>query len=636
MENRKPLQAVSRNPLKTKDDLALALRQLLEPVRPYYSPGSARLELPGAGAAYAESIAGFEGFSRLMWGLVPLLAGGGAYEEVWNAQLNGIRNGTNPEHPEYWGTLQNYDQRLVETAAIGMGLCLIPGKLWDPLDETDKDRLAGWLSKINSCELWPCNWKFFLVMVNLGLKAVGRPYDRQRMEECLQAIDSYYLDDGWYADGDGGHSDYYGPFAIYYYGLFYSVVMKDEDPERSLRYRAQAESFARQFIAWFAKDGSALPYGRSLSYRFAQSAFWAMAAFAGIGPYPMGVLKGLLLRNLRWWFEQPIFQPDGTLSVGYAYPNLVMAENYNAPGSPYWALKSFLPLAFAEDHPFWTAEELPLPAEEGLKPQAPAHLVLAYRQEDDHVAAFNSGHLASNEHTHTSAKYEKFVYSNRFGFSVPRAEWGLAQGAFDSMLALSEGDNLYRVKRRCEEIDIDASEQRIYARWKPWSNVSVRTWVLPGLPWHVRVHCVDSERSLDAAEGGFALGIGEERRTLESEAESWVCSPYGVSGVRKLLGGGSSQVLFPQSNTNLLHPRTAIPTVRTALPAGRTWLATAVYGAAAAATGNGGVGSCCAGGSPEAWTAPGAAPYAEVSPDGATLSVYRADGTLWLACRLDQ
>ncbi|WP_375120557.1 DUF2264 domain-containing protein [Paenibacillus sp. CR_12] len=29
-----------------------------------------------------------------------------------------------------------------------------------------------------------------------------------------------------------------------------------------------------------------------------------------------------------------------------------MAENYNAPGSPYWALKTFLVLQLAEDSPF--------------------------------------------------------------------------------------------------------------------------------------------------------------------------------------------------------------------------------------------------------------------------------------------
>ena len=65
------------------------------------------------------------------------------------------------------------------------------------------------------------------------------------------------------------------------------------------------------------------------------------------------------------------------------------------------------------------------------------HLVLCSDPSTGHVPAFNSGHCSTND-IHTSAKYEKFVYSTAFGFSVPRGEWGLSQGAFDGMLALSE------------------------------------------------------------------------------------------------------------------------------------------------------------------------------------------------------
>ncbi|MFP4975550.1 DUF2264 domain-containing protein [Paenibacillus sp. CN-4] len=55
---------------------------------------------------------------------------------------------------------------------------------------------------------------------------------------------------------------------------------------------------------------------------------------------------------------QPFFDRSGLLTVGYAYPNLVISENYNATGSPYSALKTFLLLALAEDSAFWTVEEV--------------------------------------------------------------------------------------------------------------------------------------------------------------------------------------------------------------------------------------------------------------------------------------
>lgn len=49
----------------------------------------------------------------------------------------------------------------------------------------------------------------------------------------------------------------------------------------------------------------------------------------------------MILRHLRWWQKQPIFDRDGILTLGFAYPNLAMCEDYNSPGSPYWALKVF-------------------------------------------------------------------------------------------------------------------------------------------------------------------------------------------------------------------------------------------------------------------------------------------------------
>ncbi|MFP9055607.1 DUF2264 domain-containing protein, partial [Enterococcus faecalis] len=55
---------------------------------------------------------------------------------------------------------------------------------------------------------------------------------------------------------------------------------------------------------------------------------------------------------------------DGRLSIGYHYENLVMAEGYNAPGSPYWALKVFLLLATKKEHPYWKAKPEPVNTKE--------------------------------------------------------------------------------------------------------------------------------------------------------------------------------------------------------------------------------------------------------------------------------
>ncbi|WP_042201701.1 DUF2264 domain-containing protein [Paenibacillus camerounensis] len=574
-------QPVRSNALETKEDLQTAFRQLTDPLKGMYSSGGARLEIRGAGAGHAEEIADMEGFSRILWGLAPYLAGGGEALELNQIYQQGLINGTNPEHEEYWGEAGDYDQRLVEMAAMGLSLCLIPEVIWEPLDAGERRNVYNWLNQINVHPCHDCNWLFFQVMVNLGFRRVGQPYDKEQMERNLQRFDQFYLGNGWYSDGIDGHSDYYGPFAIHFYSLIYLKLMETEDPERCSRYKERALLFAGDFVNWFDSDGSALPYGRSLSYRFAQSAFWSAFAYAGLSTDTLtpGAVKGLILRNLRWWLAQPIFDSAGVLTVGYAYPNLVMAENYNAPGSPYWAFKTFLVLALAEDSAFWTAAEEDMPQGPALTVQSEPHLVVC-RDESGHVAAFNSGHLSTNAHTNTPAKYEKFVYSTRFGFSVPRAEWGLEQAAADSMLALSERDQLFRVRRQNEETKISGNV--LYAKWRLWPDVEVRTWIVAGLPWHVRIHRIETGRPLTAAEGGYSIESKPDQQ-IERTGKPGVSvkNALGESGIYGLGGYEKGQLVYVNVNTNLLYPRTVLPTLMTDLEPGSHLLVSAVCGAPA-------------------------------------------------------
>lgn len=572
---------IHNNPLNTKNDLQEAFKQITEPLIPYYSEGKARLHIGNTSASYSDSVAEMEGFSRVLWGMAPLLAGGGD-SELLNIYIEGIRNGSNPMHEEYWGNVNDFDQRLVEMAAMGFALMMAPEKLWQPLSEEEKINFSNWLLQINNHKVYDCNWVLFIMMVNIGLKNVGAKYDKEKIEYALNKIEDFYIGEGWYADGYNGHADYYIPFAIHYYCLIYAKIMESEDPERSKLYKGRALTFAKDFINWFAEDGAAIPYGRSQTYRFSQSAFWSAFVFAEVEGMDLGVIKGIILRNLRWWFEKPIFNADGSLTIGYAYPNLIMAENYNSPGSPYWALKTFLILCLQDKHSFWKIEEQALPKLDKICVQQKPHLVICRNEKNGGLLAFNSGHLSTNEHTHTSAKYEKFVYSTAFGFSVPRAEWGLAQGAFDSMLALSEGDNIYRVKRKNEEYIIE--DNIIYSKWKPWFDVEVQTFIICGNPYHIRIHCINTARALNTAEGGFALGIENNDYTKENRHEKMIVdnkvlmkSFCGVSGIIDLSGERKLDMVYPNSNTNLMYSRTIIPTLVGEIKPGIHFLASYVY-----------------------------------------------------------
>jgi hypothetical protein len=568
--------------LRSKADVQQAVIHAFEPLKGRFTPGHAGLNLGATGAIHSEAISLMEAFARPLWGLVPHACGGGE-SDLWPMYVQGIINGTDPSHEEYWGEFRTKDQRMVEQSVLGLGLALAPNQLWEPLTEKQKDNVYRWLNQINLVDRSnPNNWLMFTVLVNVGFQKVGLPHDQAIMDEYLDIIDSYYLSDGWYSDGKTDQRDYYIPFAMHYYGLLYAKLMEREDADRAARYRERASLFAQDFIHWFAEDGSCIPFGRSLTYRFAQVSFWSALVFADVLPYPMGVMKGIIMRHLRWWFSQPIFTPDGLLSIGYAYPNLSMGEGYNAPGSPYWSYKAFLILALPDQHPFWQAEEETLPELKPLVAQPHARMTISRPEGHKHVIAYGSGQMANFDMSHSAAKYSKFAYSTLFGFSVPKGYYGLAQGAYDSTLALSECDEHYRVRRFCEEFRIQ--EQVIYSRWLPWANVEVRTWIIPAGLWHVRVHRIKTGRELDVAEGGFAAqtlsGDAKEQAAVMTATKGVLANTSGgLNGIVALSGFEQAQMVYPEANTNVLKPRTMIPTLTARLAQGEHVLLSAVFGA---------------------------------------------------------
>ncbi len=568
----------SNNPLHTRNDLQEAVRSLFTPLKPFFSPGFARVNLGYSSALYDNHAAALEGFARPLWGLVPLVAGGGEFAD-WEMYRRGLSNGTDPHHPEYWGEPRNKDQRLVEMAAIGWALACIPNEIWEPLNSQARAHLVHWLSAINRVEVVDSNWLFFRVLVNLGLANVKAEHDASAMNSALDRLEQFYLGDGWYSDGLTAQRDYYIPFAMHYYGLIYAKLAQNTDPERAQRFRERARQFAQDFIYWFDADGAALPFGRSLTYRFAQGAFWGALAFADVEALPWGIIKGLALRHLRWWSRQPIFASNDTLSIGYAYPNLNMAEQYNAPGSPYWAMKFFLPLALPESHPFWRATEEPLPSLAQVKEQKHAKMIICRDNSNHNVVALTSG-----QHEpwirHAGEKYAKFAYSTAFGFSVPTGRRGLTQAAADSMLALSDDGEYYRVCERT--VEADSQNGALHSLWRPIPGVEVETWLIPNPPWHIRIHRLHTEIHVWSAEGGFALNRTGDDPIQNAGVEqagvgiAFARYPAGGSGLRDLNGQRTGSVVRADPNTNLLAPRTVIPTLLSEYVAGEYWLVCAV------------------------------------------------------------
>ncbi|KAH7316892.1 hypothetical protein B0I35DRAFT_512738 [Stachybotrys elegans] len=615
-----PLPGFSDNPFQTRSDVVKATLALLRPLLPYFSPNKGRIRVPVSTAThFDETAAQLEGFARPLWAVGALLLGlqdtpdadlAAEIEDVSASWIAGFEAGTNPESGEFWGTMEEIDQRMVEAEILSFALLAAPHKFFAPLSAASQTNIANWLRSLNGKPMPNNNWRWFRVFANLALvKVCGEPLGnvRDQLHDDFEILDSFYLFGGWSGDGFwlsaseeeespwkrfkatgrkedgriGRQADYYsGSFAIQFSQLLFVRFAEDIDPERADRYRA------------------AIPFGRSLTYRFACAGFFAALGFAKVQDMPAplntpGAVKGFLLRHMRWWANHSadIFYTDGTMNIGWLYPNMYMCEDYNSPQSPYWCLKSLIVVGLSADDDFWTANEDQYPADlqavSLVKP--PQQIFVAWP-------------MKANQ-----AKYSKFAYSSAFAFSVPTGPL-IQQIAPDSMLALSRDDSeTWAVKWKCGVVEFPTIQlshgqnelsdiQVAKVCWYPWGDraLSVETTLIPPTKrwpdWHIRVHrlvCHDKLPSLHTVEGGFAIlgrcksnGLNLPKAThftddLEASCEgivesndgsTLVVSSAGASGIVTLAttpthGTVESYALKPDSNTNLACQRTLIPVI---------------------------------------------------------------------------
>ena len=561
-----------------------------------------RMNLPWA--AYPRCGAEFEAWSRPLWALIPVVMGfqaeGRPLSEWAQAQVADYRRalvaGTRPDHAASWPPLGDLDQRLVDSTMVGLALGLLPQIFGEGMEPSERRQVVAWLGRVNACRYPENNWRFFRVLVLAGLQAFVREWPEsspasalanaweQTIEADLQLLDSFYLDHGWYGDGRKGLRDYYVPFGFHFYGLLLGAL-RPEHPLVAV-FRSEAIAHLEAYGRLFDTGGAGVPYGRSQTYRFAQGSLWAICATVGLYRinqegeegvpewFTLGYVRANLTRHLRYWLSQPIFDAEGTLSVGYGYPNVQMAEEYNAFGSPGWGYKAFWFLALPESHAFWSA---PHPATEalgpadGVYPQPEAHWLMGRSESGAHAWFLNAGQWREEwMPRHAEEKYAKFAYSSRFGWAVSTAQRGLFHTAVDSSLAVSEDGEYWRLRGRTSEVCFEGGAMA--STWRPGPRLSVRTWLLPWEGGHVRIHRFLTAGNFYLCEGGFACpDEGSPVTDSDHPAElgdRWVGLRSGemrVGGALLALagacGGGEmrlhrmapqAHVLFPQAHLPIL------------------------------------------------------------------------------------
>ncbi|MGC6767953.1 DUF2264 domain-containing protein [Enterococcus sp. LJL51] len=573
------MNSVSYSVMKTKEEFTTAFQKIAQPaVQALDERHPGLLDIGSAGAIYSKKTREAEGFLRLLWGYGPFYSQQSA-DETFDKLLKGICEGVNPDSPDYWGKIGHVDQLMVEMAPLAVFLVMNKEKVDSRLSERQHHYLVEWMNQINSFDTAQNNWLFFRVLVNVCLHKNYGMDTFVQIEKDFAKIETFYLGNGWYYDGVKVQIDYYISFAIHYYSLLYSVLFEAEDPQRSRILKERAAEFAQTFQHWFDDEGRGIPFGRSLTYRFAQSSFWSAMLFAKVEGFAPEKSKSLLSKNLAFWLSQDIFSPEGLLRVGYCYDDLVMSEEYNAPGSPYWSLKAFLVLALPEDDSTWS---LPAACSESSADTAPtlikeARMLLKKSSDGKEVQAFPVGQFVEL-HTHGEAKYGKFVYSTLFGFNVSKGLVGYEKGGFDNVLAVSERDNFYRVRTAFESYHTENTH--VAVTWQPWADVVIQSCIIPFGQWHFRIHKINSERALNIRDGGFSVPYdgAETVQIQQTETRSFLDSAIGVSGVVNLSGQGQTGISARLANVNVLYNNVVFPYLNQDISKGETIICNAFLG----------------------------------------------------------
>lgn len=263
-----PLAGFSDNAFGTHQDFRLGAISLLRALKPYQSLGGARIRLPLATGTHFDDVAAqLEGFARALWAVGSLLHSKSLTEdehkELIRPYINGLANGTNPMHLEYWGPVVLRDQRMVEMEIISYALLAAPDAMFHSQTAEAKHNITEWLKTINGKDFPITNWLWFRVMTNLVLvKICSVPYSEvgDAMKDDLDLMEQFYLGQGWAADGmwsdEGRQADYYsGSFAIQFSQLIYAKMAHDLDPERCERFRNRAKEFALSFWKYFDSNG---------------------------------------------------------------------------------------------------------------------------------------------------------------------------------------------------------------------------------------------------------------------------------------------------------------------------------------------------------------------------------------------
>lgn len=355
---------------ESPDDTAYAslFRYFVAGWNQYKSPTGASAAYPGWRSWSEENIDSLEGFARMMPLFAAWVRGGrdrrihlatGAEVDLVESFRDGLLAGTNPASSEYWGSIGNYDQRIVEAADIALALWLLRDEIWNDLKESDRSHVVKWMAQLDHVQTHDNNWHLFVVQVSCVLKALGRPIPHSTARKRYERVKHFYRGDGWFRDGEHGSVDYYNAWG-FHYALFW---IEEVDPTWDDSYlKGIRAEFLSTYRFLIGPQGFPM-IGRSACYRLAAP---APLVFGHIScPWIVSAGQARRALDTTWsYFIAHGALRGGTITQGYFGDDARLLENYSGPASCLWSLRSLIPAFYqSPDSPFWNEAPEPLPVE---------------------------------------------------------------------------------------------------------------------------------------------------------------------------------------------------------------------------------------------------------------------------------
>jgi hypothetical protein len=540
-------------PVVSRPALIALADRMLGAVRPFASPGHARVRLPGVEGGYGHAVDGLEGFARTF-----LLAGfriagergaGPVATELAQWYAEGLAAGTDPTAPDRWVRLTEHPQAKVEAASIALILDLTRPWLWDRLDPAVQERVVDYLAPAVGDDTYPrINWVWFRLVVQTFLRSVGGPHSLAEMADDLATHDTFTRAGGWLADGAARAYDHYVGWALHLYPALWSRMAGARELAEPRRQRdADAlDRFLRDAVHLVGADGSPLVQGRSLIYRFAAAAPFWVGALTGVPSLRPGQLRHAALAIIDHFARHGAPDARGLLTMGWFHEWRRLAQSYSGPGSPYWAAKGMLGIALPADHPVWTDADVPLPVQTGdtlLAVPAPGWLVCGTHS-DGIVRVVNHGtdHAQRGSRAADSPLYARLGYSTATSPLLDDEAW---RSPLDAAVVLLDerGRASHRTGMTTLAVRVEATgETRLGVAGSTsdvhWVDVELgpvnhghdlpgtatpagqlTVWSLVRGPWELRLSCVDD------------LADGVDRDTVRLRVGGWPVTGDGATSV---------------------------------------------------------------------------------------------------------